>query len=101
MLHEYHLGSSASETFRQISEAWDDGTFGRTAVSDRFNEFKAGRGDLTHKQGASRPQEIDLQVVLKAVDTSPSLTTRLLADHFERQRVLLQEVTEVKGVYFD
>ncbi|KAJ1373661.1 hypothetical protein KIN20_036130 [Parelaphostrongylus tenuis] len=57
-----------------------DGIVGGTAVSDRFIEFKAKDRNLTHKQRAGSPQEIGRQAVLNATETSPSLTTYMLAD---------------------
>ncbi|KAJ1348436.1 hypothetical protein KIN20_003736 [Parelaphostrongylus tenuis] len=53
MLHEYRLGSNAAKNFRRMNEVWDDGAVEDSAVFDRFNEFKNGNKDLTHKQRAA------------------------------------------------
>ncbi|KAJ1368779.1 hypothetical protein KIN20_030055 [Parelaphostrongylus tenuis] len=57
MLHEFRLGSSDTETFRRISEAWGGGTAEGTAVLD-LNEFKAGNGDLTHNKEAAAHKQL-------------------------------------------
>lgn len=97
ILHEYKLGSSAADTFRRINEVWGDGTVGRTAVFDRFNEFKAGNENLAHRQGAGRPREVDRQAVLNAIEASPSLTTRMLAEDFDCAQSTIVEILKELG----
>lgn len=83
MLHEYKLGSNAAEAARQINEAWGDGTVGVSTVRERFREFKAGNEDLGDQPREGRPQEVDRQAVLEAIEENPSLTTRMLAGDFD------------------
>ncbi|KAJ1351944.1 hypothetical protein KIN20_008123 [Parelaphostrongylus tenuis] len=88
MLQYYCLGSSAAETSCRSNEARGDRTVGKTAVFDRFNKFKAGYGDMMHER-ASRLPEINRRAILNTTETSPSLTTRMLA-----VVVLLDDITK-------
>lgn len=99
MLHEYKLSSkpNATETARRINQAWGKGTVGDRTVRERFAEFKNGNESLTHNQGAGRPKEIDRQAVLNAIETSPSLTTRMLADQFECAQSSIVEILKELG----
>ncbi|KAJ1347558.1 hypothetical protein KIN20_022460 [Parelaphostrongylus tenuis] len=97
MLCEHRLDSRAAETFRRINEAWADGTVARTAVFDRFNEFRTGNGDLTHKRGAGRPLGIHRQTVSNATERSLLLTIHIVADDLKRHRVLPPRNPEKKA----
>ena len=72
-------------------------TVGRTAVFDRFNKFKAGNENLSHRQGAGHPREVDRQAVLNAIEASPSLTTRMLAEDFDCAQSTIVEILKKLG----
>ncbi|KAJ1353834.1 hypothetical protein KIN20_010595 [Parelaphostrongylus tenuis] len=80
MLHEYRVGTNATETVRQINEAWGEGTVGKTPVYDHFKEFKAEmRVCLTshdrdvHKKSTAKQQ---LQGQLRDLHVARSVAER-------------------------
>lgn len=86
MLHEYRLDSNAAEATRRINKARGEGT-----VGDRFREFKSGNEDLTHKKG------VDRQSVLAAIEESPSLTIRILAEDFDCDHSTIVRILQELG----
>lgn len=99
MLHEFKLSSkpNAAATARRINEAWGEGTVGERTVRERFVEFKAGNEDLTHKQGAGCPREIERDAVLEAIEETPSLTTRMLAEDFGCSHTAIEDILHDLG----
>jgi hypothetical protein len=56
---------------------------GRRTAYEWFAKFKAGQDELEDQPRSGRPQEVDRQAVLEAIEESPSLTTRMLAEDFD------------------
>lgn len=83
MLYEYKAKLNAAEAARRINGAWGEGTVGESTVRERFREFKAGNEELKDQSRSGRPQEVDRQAVLEAIEETPSMTCEMLAEDFE------------------
>ncbi|KAJ1368296.1 hypothetical protein KIN20_029401 [Parelaphostrongylus tenuis] len=78
----------------------------RTAVYDRFKEFKAGNESLPDKPRSGRSREVDRQAVLDRIEECPSLSSRMLGNEFDCDQktiltILYETGLDSEGDYFD
>ena len=80
--HEKLLGTPAREAARRINTAWGAETVSEATAVRWFAKFNDGEESFEDQPRAGRPREVDREAVLTAIEESPSLTTRMLADDF-------------------
>lgn len=82
LIHEWRLETNATEAAHKINRAWGEDTVAERTARKWYGKFRAGEDSLEDQPRSGRPQEVDRQAVLAAVEETPSLTTRMLADDF-------------------
>ncbi|CAF1238493.1 unnamed protein product [Didymodactylos carnosus] len=85
LLYRFEKGNTAGEAFRDINELFGEGTIGRSTVTEWFLRFKNGDTSLEDKPGRGRPSDFDDQALLDVVEEDENLTTRILAEMFNRR----------------
>jgi histone-lysine N-methyltransferase SETMAR len=97
LMHEYLLESDATEAARRINKAWGDGTIGERTAREWFAKFRNGEEGLEDKSRSGRPQEVVRQAVLAAIEETPSLTTRMLAEDFDCEQSTIVRILHELG----
>ena len=54
---------------------------------------------LKDKARSGRPREIDREVVVRAIEANPTMTTRMLADDFGCHHSTIEEVLHEAGMF--
>uniref|UniRef100_A0A914EHZ2 Mos1 transposase HTH domain-containing protein n=1 Tax=Acrobeloides nanus TaxID=290746 RepID=A0A914EHZ2_9BILA len=75
--YEFELGHSEKEALDNINRAKGHGKVDRTTVWRWFSKFRNNQMKITDKKRAGRPREVDRVTVVNAVETHPSMTTRI------------------------
>ena len=84
LLFQQKLGLNATKAAEKICEAFGDGVCEVRTAQRWFKTFKEEEKDrLTDNPSSGRPIEVDRQAVLEAIEETPSLTTRMLAEDFD------------------
>lgn len=83
LLHEFQLHHKASDAKINIDAALGEGTVSISTAKRWFAKFKSGDLSLEDKERPGRPQEIDRDAVLAAIEEDPTQTTRMLAIEFQ------------------
>ena len=84
LLFQQKLGLNATKAVEKICEAFGDGVCEVRTAQRWFKTFKEEEKDrLTDNPHSGRPIEVDRQAVLEAIEETPSLTTRMLAEDFD------------------
>lgn len=101
LLHfQWKLGMNASESARKICEAYGDKTIGESTAREWFAKFRAGEESIEDKPRSGHPQEVDRQAVLEAIEETPSLTTRMLAEDFDcDQKTIVNMLHELGKIW--
>jgi histone-lysine N-methyltransferase SETMAR len=98
LLHfQWKLSVNASEAARKICEAYGERAIGRSTAKEWFAKFNAGNEELEDKARSGRPIEVDRQAVLNAIEETPSLTTRMLADDFDCDHTTIVQILHELG----
>lgn len=79
LLHEYKLGRKASETTRNINQAWGNDTAKERTVQRWFKQFDSGDFNLDDKQRTGRPSACDDDDLKASVEANPRKTVRNIA----------------------
>jgi histone-lysine N-methyltransferase SETMAR len=74
---------SAGDARRAINNAYGSKTVGSSTVYEWYERFRNEGMQLKDKEHTGRPREIDREAVIRAIQASPTMTTRMLADDFE------------------
>uniref|UniRef100_A0A914DKX0 Mos1 transposase HTH domain-containing protein n=1 Tax=Acrobeloides nanus TaxID=290746 RepID=A0A914DKX0_9BILA len=85
--YEFELGHSEKETLDNINRAKGHGKVDRTTVWRWFSKFRNNQMEITDKKHARRSREVDRVAVVNAVEAHPSMTTRILVEDFDCDRV--------------
>ena len=83
LLFQQKLGLNAAKAAEKICEAFSDGVCEVCTAQRWFKTFKEEGDRLTDNPRSGRPIEVDRQAVLEAIEETPSLTTRMLAEDFD------------------
>ena len=83
IMHEWKSGLNGKEVTARINEIWGEGTVGQSTVYKWISRFQAGEESLKDDPRSGRPIEVDRHAVLAAIEETPSLTTRILAEDFD------------------
>lgn len=73
-------GLSARATAAEICDVEGKGTIGHATVSIWFKRFDSGDMSLKDKLRSGRPQMLEPEVLCKAVEANPQISTRKLSD---------------------
>ena len=77
MLYHYEKGWKVGQSFRDLTELFDEGTISEWQCREWFARFKSV---LEDNPGRGRPSDFDNQALIVAVEEDESLRTRMLAE---------------------
>ena len=80
--YEFLMGHGAREASRNINLAYGNGTVGKSTACDWFKKFKHGEMQVVDQPRSGRPQVLDRNAILAAIEVDPSMSTRLLSVDF-------------------
>lgn len=97
LLFQYKLGNNATEAAKQVCKAFGDKIVSTRTAQEWYAKFRKGQTDLGDKPRSGRPQEVDRQAVVNAIEEEPSMTTRMLADDFDCHHSTIEEILHKAG----
>lgn len=81
LLRQYwKKGLTSAAAVKQICEVEGEGVINVRTAQRWFKTFRAGYTSLERKKGSGRPSVVNHEVLRKAVEDNPSITTRQLSD---------------------
>ena len=82
MRHYYKQEFKVTDAAKKICQVEGKGTVSVRTVQYWFKKFNEGDTSLEHNEIPGRPLIVDSVVILNAVETNPSTSTRRLSDKF-------------------
>jgi histone-lysine N-methyltransferase SETMAR len=83
LLHfQWIQGLTAADAARAINKAYGSKTVTKQTAYNWYAKFGEVGRNLKDKPRSGRPQEVDRDAVLSAIEENPTLTTRMLAEDF-------------------
>ena len=95
--YEYLSELNAAQAAQRINDACGEGTVGESTARRWFAKFREGEESFEDKPRSGRPKEVDRQEVLEAIEETPSLTTRMLADDFDYDQKTIVNILHELG----
>lgn len=81
LLHEFRLGSNATEATSKICRTMGSDLLSIRTAQHWFNRFKNDNFELDNRPRSGRPLEVNLDNLKELIEQDPRLTTRCLAEH--------------------
>jgi transposase len=97
LLYEKQLGHSAQTAFENINRAKGRQVVSRATAFRWFSKFDEDDINLKDRSRSGRPQEIDRDAIIEAIDLDPTLTTEDLADEFDCSKMQISRILRAAG----
>jgi len=83
LFHEFKQQSTAVAAYKKTCRTMGPNILSKRAAFEWFAKFRNGEQSTKDKPRPGQPRRIDEGAVLEAIETNPTLTTRMLADDFD------------------
>jgi transposase len=97
LLYEYQLGHDARTAAANVNRAKGDNTVHQSTAFRWFAKFRNDNTDLNDQPRSGRPQEIDRDAVIEAIEEDPTMSTETLADDFECTARQIRNILKAAG----
>jgi transposase len=98
LLHyEWLQKTPADDAAKKINDAYGSNTVGRSTAYNWYARFGKEGMQLKDKDHTGRPQEIDREAVVSAIEENPTMTTRMLADDFDCSHAAIEKILHEAG----
>ncbi len=98
LLHfQRELDFNASEAARNINKVYGDDICSVRTAQRWFSAFASGDESLADKSRSGRPREVHCHAVINAIEDSPSMTSRMLAEDFDCDHALILNILHEAG----
>jgi transposase len=100
LLHfQWLQGITAGDARRAINNAYGSNTVGSSTVYDWYARFGKDGMQLKDKEHTGRPQRIDREEVIRAIEADPTKTSRMLAGDFDCSHTAIEKILHEAGKF--